>query len=109
VNNVQFIIQICKGIIREQRVRRAVMLWDLAAVLVLIVLGSTLFSSWLRQHPFLFLGYWGACGWLTMLAALLAAYDMARVRLDAKRAQDELKRELLRGQDGDSSHDSHPH
>ncbi len=109
VNNAQFIIQVCKGIIRTPQVRRKLMFWDVLVVLVMIFLGSTFLWPWLREHPLIFLGYWAACGWLTILAALLAVYDMAKVRLDAKRARDELKREYFRSDDSDSSHDSHPH
>jgi hypothetical protein len=107
VNNVQFLIQVCRGIIRSQRVRRTLMFWDVLVVLVLMFLGSTFLWPWLRGHPFIFLGYWGVCAWLTILAALLAVYDMAKVRLEAKHARDELKRELMRDDDSDSSHDSH--
>lgn len=109
MNNAQFIIQVCKGIIRAPQVRRKLMFWDVLAVLVLIFLGSTFLWPWLRAHPLLFLVYWAACGWLTILAALLAVYDMAKVRLEAKRARDELKREYFRSDDSDSSHDSHAH
>ncbi len=109
VNNVQFIIQVCKGIIRAPRVRRTLMFWTVLVVLVLIFLGATFLWPWLREHPLIFIGYWAVCGWLTMLAALLAVYDMAMVRLEAKRAQEELKREYFRSKDSDSSHDSHPH
>ena len=58
VNNAQFIIQVCKGIIRSQRVRRTLMFWDVLVVLVLIFVGSTFLWPWLRQHPLLFLAYW---------------------------------------------------
>jgi len=108
VNNAQFIIQVCRGIIRSRRVRRTVMFWDVLAVMVMMFLGSTFFWPWLRERPFIFLGYWAACAWLTILAALLAVYDMAKVRLDAKHARDELKREFFRNDDSDSSHDSRP-
>lgn len=108
MNDARFIIQVCKGIIRSRRVRRTLMFWDVLVVLILMFLGSTFFWPWLRTHPLIFLGYWGACAWLTILAALLAVYDMAQVRLEAKRARDELKRELFRPEeDSDSSHDSH--
>ncbi|MDR3401616.1 MAG: hypothetical protein P4L99_03875 [Chthoniobacter sp.] len=107
MNNARFIIQVCKGIIRSQRVRRTLMFWDVLVVMVLIFLGSTFLWPWLRSHPFLFLGYWAISGWLTMLAALLAIYDLAKVRLDAQRAHEELKREFLRHENSDSSHDSH--
>jgi hypothetical protein len=109
VNNARFIIQVCKGLIRSQQARRTLMFWDVLAVLVLMFLGSTFFWPWLRERPLFFLGYWGVCGWLTILAALLAVYDLAKVRLDAKHARDELKRELFRDDDSDSSHDSHSH
>jgi len=109
VNNAQFIIQVCRGIIRSQRVRRTLMFWDVVVVLAMMFLGSTFFWPWLRGRPFIFLGYWGVCAWLTILAALLAVYDLAKVRLDAKRAHDDLKRELLDSQDSDSSHDSDAH
>jgi hypothetical protein len=107
VNNVQFLIQVCRGIIRSRRVRRTVMFWDVLVVLVMMFLGSTFLWPWLRNHPLIFLAYWGVCAWLTILAALFAVYDMAKVRLEAKHAHDELKRELLRDDDSDSSHDSH--
>jgi hypothetical protein len=109
VNNVQFVIQVCRGIIRSQRVRRTLMFWDVVVVLAMMFLGSTFFWPWLRQHPVLFLGYWAACAWLTILAALLAVYDMAKVRLEAKQAREELKRELMQAKDVESSHDSHTH
>jgi hypothetical protein len=108
VNNAQFIIQVCKGVIRSQRVRRTIMFYDVLVVLVLMFLGSTFLWPWLREHPFLFLGYWAVCGWLTILAALFAVYDLASVRLDARRAEKELKEEYLRRHDSDSPHDSHP-
>ena len=108
VNNARFIIQVCKGIIRSQGARRTVMFWDVLAVLVLMFLGSTFLWPWLRAHPLFFLGYWAFCGWLTILAALLAVYDLARVRLNARHTQEEIKRQLFHGEDSDSSHDSHP-
>jgi len=109
VNNVRFLIQVCRGIIQSRDVRRAVMFWDVLMVLVMMFLGSTFFWPWLRERPLIFLGYWGICAWLTILATLLAVYDLAKVRLDAKRAHDELKREFLRRADSDSSHDSRSH
>jgi hypothetical protein len=106
VNNARFIIQISKGLIREQRARRTLMFYNVLVVLVLIFLGVTLLWSWLREHPLFFIGYWGLCAWLTLLAILLALYDMARVRLDAKRAQRRLEEDCLKGKKDDPSHDS---
>ncbi len=108
MNNVRFIIQISKGLIRDQRVRRTLMFYDVLAVLVLTFFGSTFLAPWLREHVWFFLGYWGLCAWLTLLAALLAVYDMVRLRLDEKRARRQLAEEFLAHKEDDSSHDSHP-
>ena len=109
VNNVQFIIQVSKGVIRDHRVRRTLMFYDVLVVLVLSFLGATFFWSWLREHPFFFLGYWAVCAWLTVLAVLLAIYDLAKVRSEARQARQQLKKEFLRGDIPDSSHDSDAH
>ncbi len=83
------------------------MFWNVLTVLVLVFTGATLFWSWLREHPFFFLGYFGICAWLTVLAALLAVYDLTKVRLDARRLRRQLAEELLDHKEPDSSHDSH--
>ncbi len=95
VNNVRFVIQLSKGLVRDQRARRTLMFYNVLAVLLLIFVGSTLLWTWLRERPLLFLGYWGFCTWLTLLAVLLALYDMAKVRLDAQRSRRQLERDLL--------------
>jgi hypothetical protein len=108
VNNLRFLIQICKGIIRSHRVRRTVMFYIVLVVLVQAFLGATFFWMWLRVHPWYFLGYWGVCAWLTATAVLLAIFDMAMVRLAAKRAEEQLRQDILHEKPSDSSHDSHP-
>jgi len=107
VNNPRFIIQVSKGLIRDQRARRALMFYNVLAVLILIFAGATFLWSWLREHPLFFLFYWGFCGWLTLLAILLALYDMAKVRLDAKRARRQLAEEYLHENKDGNPHDSH--
>jgi hypothetical protein len=107
LNNIRFIIQICRGVIRSHRVRRTLMFYDVLAVLLLIFAGSTFLWSWLRERPLLFLGYWAACGWLTILAALLAIYDMARVRIEARRAAEQLRDQYFsEKKDSGPPHDS---
>lgn len=109
VNTVRFIIQICRGIIRSTRVRRTLMFYDVLIVLLLMFLGSTFFWPWLRDHPLFFLGYWTACGWLTIVAALLAIYDLIRVRLEAREARKQLREEYFPGKkDSEPPHDSQP-
>ncbi len=107
VNNPRFILQISKGLVRDHRARRMLMFYNVLVVLVLIFLGSTLLWSWLRGHPFFFIAYWGLCAWLTLLAVLLALYDMAKVRLEAQRARRQLEEQYLAETKNDSSDDSH--
>ena len=95
MNNARFVIQVCKGLIRSQQVRRTLMFYNVLVLLLLIFAGSTFLWSWLHDHILFFLGYWGVCAWLTLLAVLLALYDMAMVRLAAKRARRELEAEYL--------------
>jgi len=106
VNNAKFIIQVCKGLIRSHRVRRTLMFYNVLVLLILIFLGSTFFWSWRLDHRLLFVIYWAACMWLTLLAILLAIYDMAMVRLDARRARRQLEAEILRAQKDDTTDDS---
>jgi len=109
VNNILFIIQVCKGLIRDSRVRRTMMFYIVLLLLVLLFIGSTFIWSWLREHPVMFLGYWGFCAWLTCLAAMLAVYDMVRLNVEARQAKRQLKKEILGHPEDDSSDDSHPH
>jgi hypothetical protein len=107
VNNARFIIQASKGLIRDHRARRTLMFYNVLLLLLLIFFGSTLLWSWLREHPLFFIGYWGLCAWLTLLAVLLALYDMAKVRLEARRVRRELEEEYLRESKNGNTHDSH--
>ncbi|HEY3900750.1 MAG TPA: hypothetical protein VGM54_19225 [Chthoniobacter sp.] len=108
VNYLRLVIQICKGVIRSHRVRRTIMFWNVLAVLVLAFLGSTFFWSWLRANPVWFLGYWALCGWLTILAAVLAVYDMIRVRLEGRHAEGRLHEKYFPDKgNSDERHDSH--
>jgi len=110
VNYLRLIIQVCRGIIRSHHVRRTLMFYDVLVVLVLLFLGSTLLWEWLRAHPMVFLGYWAACGWLTILAAVLAVYDMIRVRVEARHRENQLREEYFpQSKDADPPHDSHSH
>ena len=95
MNNAKFIIQVSKGLIRDQRARRLVMFYSVLAALVLIFAGSTFLWSLLREHPLVFLVYWAGCAWITLLAVLLAFYDMVKVRADVRRERRRLERELL--------------
>jgi heme/copper-type cytochrome/quinol oxidase subunit 2 len=90
VNNAKFVIQVSKGLIRHQRARRLVMFYSILIALVLLFIGAV--SQWpdAREHPLLFLSYWAVCGWITLLAVLLALYDLLKVRAEAQRTQRDL-------------------
>jgi len=62
------------------------------AVLVAVALlfsGSTFLKPVLdpRVHPSSFILFWFACAWITLLAALLAVFDMLLVRAQARAAK----------------------
>ncbi len=107
MNNAKFIIQISKGLIRDNRARRIVMFYSVLTSLVLLFAGSTFLWGLLRGHPVIFLIYWAGCAWITLLAVLLAFYDMAKVRGDARRERRRLERELNEKADGKEPHDPH--
>lgn len=107
VNNLRFIIQISKGLIREQRTRRAVMFYSVLTVLGLVFAGSTFFWPTLREHPLLFIGYWGLCAWITLLSVLLAIYDMASIRIAARRERERLMEDHFAQENDKASNDPH--
>ena len=109
MNNARFVIQISKGLIRDQRARRMVMFYSVIVALVLIFAGSIMFSdAWAHEHPFLYIGYWAGCAWITLLAVLLAFYDIVKVRADVRRERRRLERELIEKAKIENPDDPHP-
>jgi len=106
VTNSRFIIQISKGLIRNQRARRLIMFYSVIIALVLLFAGSTLLWNFLRDHPLVFLAYWAVCAWITLLTVLLALYDMVRVRAEARQALRRVREEFNDRED--DSHDADP-
>ena len=79
------ILLLSKGVLRDTRLRRNVMLWVMGTALVMLFLGSWLMSDdWARKHFALFFLYWAACGWLTLTGVLLAVFDMLMIRAAGK-------------------------
>lgn len=95
MNNAKFVIQVSKGLIRHPRARRLVMFYSVLVALVMLFAGAVLEWPSAKEHPFLFLGYWGVCAWITFLAVLLALYDMGKVRAEAQKLQRDLARQHL--------------
>ena len=91
----KLVIQISKGIIRDVRVRRWAMFYALLAAMLLLFTGAVLIDRWLREHLLVLVLWWGVCAWLTLLAVLLALFDMLMIRAAARRERKRLQREFL--------------
>jgi hypothetical protein len=106
LRHVPFVIHATRGLIRDQRTRRGVMLGVLVAALLLMVCGSTFLQPALNPHerPGLFILFWLVCAWLTLTAILLAFFDLLMLRTAGQKAQ----RDLLKDMEGESSRGSQP-
>jgi biotin transporter BioY len=93
LRTTSFIVHATRGVIRDQRTRRLAMLVCLSGALLLLIAGFTVLQTWLnpREHPWPFVLFWVACGWLTFSAMLLALFDMLMLRLEARRQQRALR------------------
>ncbi len=92
----KFVLQISKGIIRDPLIRRRVMFIVVAAALIMLFSGATFLAPHIDKNLLLFLGYWGACAWLTILSILMAMYDLLMVRAKTRQEERELNAEILR-------------
>lgn len=86
-----------RGLILNQQLRRVTMFWTVLAAMLMAFTGWEVFSDWLEPHRhfYRFAVFWLLCGWLTILAALLAVYDLLMVRLTARAAQRALRAKML--------------
>ena len=82
-----------RGAIRDQVARRKIMFAAVLGAVALMVAGSTILRGLLdhREHPASFILYWLACAWLTVLALLLALFDVLIVRAQARAAREQLR------------------
>lgn len=103
MNDARFVIQVSKGLIRSQRARRLMMFYSVLIALVMLFAGATVLWPFLRDHALLFLGYWAVCGWITLLAVLLAFYDMVKVRAEAQRVRRALEEQYLKERSKDEN------
>jgi hypothetical protein len=95
VRGPKFILAYTIGVIRDLRLRRQFMFYGLVIAMLLLFAGATFLDTPLRQHVWIFFGYWFACAWLTLAALLLALYDMIAIRAAAHRERRRLEREYL--------------
>jgi hypothetical protein len=91
----RLVILLSKGVLRDTKTRRNVMLWLMLVALVMLFLGSWLLSDdWARRHVWLYFTYWAVCGWITLTGVLLAIFDMLIIRATARALRLRLEREI---------------
>ena len=102
-----FVIHATRGLIRDHKTRRKTMFATVLAAGGLLFSGSTFLRPVLdpRVHPCWFVLFWFACAWITLLAALLAVFDMLLVRAQARAAEKLLRKEISQTPDSPSWRD----
>jgi protein-S-isoprenylcysteine O-methyltransferase Ste14 len=93
LETTSFVIHATRGVVRDPATRRKMMLIVLVSALVLLFAGSTFLAGPLNphEHPGWFIFFWIVCGWLTCTAILLAIFDLLMTRLEARKAERDLR------------------
>jgi hypothetical protein len=88
-----FAIHATRGLLRDQTSRRRTMVVSIGVALVLLVTGLTVSKPWLdpHEHPWRFVLFWLACAWETVLAILLALFDLLLTRAQERAARKALR------------------
>jgi hypothetical protein len=96
LRTLSFAVHATRGVIRDQIIRRKAMFVLLIVAMVLLFSGSTFLQNRLnpREHPICFILFWLVCAWVTVTAMLLAIFDLLMVRLEARRAERQLRENL---------------
>jgi hypothetical protein len=70
----------------------------LLVAMVLLFGGTTFLQPFLspREHPAWFILFWLACAWLTLLALLLAIFDLLMVRIQSRAGRRVLRQKFDR-------------
>ena len=86
-----------RGLIVNQHMRRQTMFYVVLTAMLMAFCGDVFLGGWMapREHFFRFAFYWLACGWLTMVAALLAIYDLLLLRVQHRLARRQLRQRIL--------------
>jgi hypothetical protein len=87
------ILLMTRGIILDPRSRRWTMFVLIVAALLMVFAGST-FLTPVINTPWTFIGYWGACAWITFAALLLAVWDIIMVRVAARQHRRALEKQI---------------
>ena len=86
-----------RRLIVDQHLRRLTMFYVVIADMIMFFAGVTFLEDWLDGHHHLarFAVYWLIVGWLTVLAALLAIYDLLLLRVQHRLLRRELRAKFL--------------
>jgi protein-S-isoprenylcysteine O-methyltransferase Ste14 len=85
-----------RGLIRDRASRRKAMVAAVVVALALVLCGATVLRQPLNphEHAVRFVLYWFACAWVTVLALLLAVFDLLMVRRDGRALRENLQRQF---------------
>ena len=91
-----FTVHATRGLLRDQKLRRVMMAITVAIAVIMLVTGLTIFRSWLHphEHPWRFVLFWFACAWQTVLAILLALFDLLLARAEARAARKAFREQV---------------
>ncbi len=89
------VILLTKGILRDTRMRRNLMLWLMLAAMVMLFGGSWLMSDgWARDHVRIYFLYWAVCAWLTIAGMLLAVFDILIIRAAGRAMRRRIEQDI---------------
>ena len=86
-----WIRRFARFLVMHQAARRSTMFYLLSTALGFVLVGGILFPSWLRARPMTFIFFWLTCASLTLIALVLALFDLILVRVASRVAQRALR------------------
>lgn len=98
-----FAVHATRGLVRDQNARRKTMFLAVLVAALLLFCGSTFLAPVLDPHarPGWFIFFWFVCAWITVLATLLAVFDLLLVRAEGRAARRRLKDVFSKSTDPD--------
>ena len=85
-----FSLAVARSLLQVRDTRRKLILYVIVVILAACFLGYWPLASWLEDSQLRFVGYWGACFFLTIFLMLLALYDFLTILKDYKDEKERL-------------------